>query len=65
MKSSNSINVEELTYDELVRIDGGDPFTHDIGYAIGKVVGWIKNAFENNPSDNTWMVDVPPLTLFG
>jgi hypothetical protein len=67
MKTIELSGTKELTYYEQTKLSGGgnDPFSHDLGYLLGKIVGWIKNsAVTNATSDDTWMLDVPPLTLF-
>lgn len=56
-----------LSYEELIEISGGtDPgdAVHDFGIIIGKIGGWIKNAFTAESNDE-WMLDVDPKVLFG
>jgi hypothetical protein len=66
MNANDFQKEKELTHYEMVSINGGDPFSNDLGYALGKLAGWIKNAITAGPkSDNEWMTKVPPLTLFG
>jgi len=57
----------KLSYEELMEITGGeDPgrLLHDVGYVIGKIGGWIKNAFNSEIGDE-WMLEVDPKTLYG
>lgn len=66
MKTCEELGISPLSNLELQIVGSGDPFSHDLGYAIGKITGWIKNAISNSPkSDETWMLEVPPVTLFG
>jgi hypothetical protein len=56
-----------LSYEELVNISGGtDPgdFMRDCGVIVGKIGGWIVNAFTADTKDH-WMMDVDPKLLFG
>lgn len=49
MKNFNDyLNVEELSYQEMIKIDGGTDNTslcYRIGYAIGKTCGIIEASF--------------------
>jgi len=70
MKEIENNGLSNLKYEELIAISGGtDPgdAVHDFGVLIGKIGGWIKNAFTNDPQpiSDTWMLDVAPKTLFG
>ncbi len=69
MKEIENNGLCSLNYEELVNISGGgEPgrLLHDVGFVIGKIGGWIKNAFTNDPEGiDTWMLDVDPKTLFG
>lgn len=69
MKEIENNGLSNLKFEELIAISGGtDPgdAVHDLGVLIGKIGGWIKNSFTNNPEGiNTWMLDVDPKTLFG
>ena len=66
MENLELISLKELTQNEAVEIEGGnlDPFMHDLGQTFGWLVGMIKNSFTTVAKDE-WMLDVPPLTLFG
>ena len=73
MKEIENNGLFNLSYVEQIEITGGtDPgdLLHDIGYVIGKIGGWIKNATvylvtsDNRPGDE-WMLDVDPKVLFG
>jgi hypothetical protein len=70
MKRIENYGLCNLSYKELVEISGGDEpgrLLHDVGYVIGKIGGWIKNAFtaDTQITTDTWMLDVDPKTLFG
>ncbi len=36
----------ELNETELLNIQGGDKFMHDLGVVIGKIGGWLENFAE-------------------
>ncbi len=38
--------VVQLTNSELVQVNGGDKFMHDLGYAIGWIAGEIEDAYD-------------------
>jgi len=67
MKKNESNGLCPLSYEELVKISGGSEpgdFMYDLGVLVGKVGGWIKNAFTADTGDQ-WMLDVDPRLLFG
>lgn len=67
MKEIENNGLCNLSYEELIEITGGNEpgeFLHDLGYQIGKIGGWIKNAFTRDSGDD-WMLEVDPRILFG
>jgi len=67
MKEIKMNGISNLTYEELIEISGGtEPgdAVHDLGVLIGKIGGWIKNAFTADTNDD-WMLDVDAKVLFG
>jgi len=70
MKEIENNGLHNLSYKEQVEISGGDEpgrILHDVGFVIGKIGGWIKNALtaDTQITDDAWMVDVDPKTLYG
>ncbi len=66
MKEIENKGVCNLSFEELVEISGGEEpgrLLHDFGFVIGKIGGWIKNAFTADTGDD-WMLDVDPKTLY-
>lgn len=43
--NTDEFNVIELSTEQLTEVHGGDAFLKDLGYAIGYVAGFIKDAF--------------------
>lgn len=39
-----SVYLTELSNDEILIIDGGDKFMHDLGVAVGNIVNWLKSS---------------------
>lgn len=67
MKEIENNGFSNLSFEELVEISGGDEpgrLLHDVGFVIGKIGGWIKNAFTSDTGDH-WIMDVDPKTLYG
>ena len=69
MKEIEKDGLSYLSYAEQIEISGGsDPgdAVHDLGYIIGKIGGWIVNGFRaaRQVTDDTWMLDVDPKTLY-
>jgi hypothetical protein len=76
MKDFNITGISSLSHEELKTIDGGDPFLRDLGKAFGAWWGALGNTIayglefitdscsSTSGSSDSWMLSVPPLTLF-
>lgn len=68
MKKNRINGLSDLSHEELIKLIGGisDPgdAVYDFGFLIGKIGGWIKNAFTAPDRNQLWMLDVDPRILF-